>query len=83
MDFGYCLVEPLYWCLGLCRQRQPWGFPLKVNLGIRKKKKKTQMKEKICPLSFEKSESVGLESGKMGKTCTFQGNRTVACQESS
>lgn len=41
------------------------------------------MEEKIHPLPFEKSESIGLESGKMGKTCTFQGNRKTAGQESS
>ena len=57
-------------------------FPFKVNLGI-KKKKKTEVEEKIHPLPFGKSESVGLESGKMGKTGTCHGNRTAAGQESS
>lgn len=80
MDFGYCLVEPLYWCLGLCRP-EATGFPLKSQ-SQDKEKKKTQVEEKTRPLPFEKSESVGLESGKMGKTC-LPGNRTAACQESS
>lgn len=74
MDFGYCLVEPLYWCLGLCRQRQPWGFPLKVNLGD-KEKKRLKWKRKICPLPFENQNEAGLESGKDGKDMHLPGKQ--------